>query len=120
MALSLHSIGFSCIIFLTLLQVANGLVCYSCDDCSSVSSSTSTMNGTDSGGSCTKTTVGLLGITTVTRTYSAACVQFTTSVGGTYCCSTDLCNGSASLSSSLLLALALVTFATMSKMILIN
>ncbi|CAF1462910.1 unnamed protein product [Adineta steineri] len=120
MVLSLHSIGFSCIIFLALQQVATGLLCYVCNDCSSVSSSTLTHNATFSGAVCIKTTISASGVTTVARAASIGCVQGTVGGLSTYCCSTDLCNGSGSLSSSLLLALALATFATMSKMILIN
>ncbi|CAF1420704.1 unnamed protein product [Adineta steineri] len=120
MVLSLHSIGFSCIVFLALLQVATGLECYICTDCSSVSSSTKTYNTTLNGASCSKTVVSASGVTTVARAALVACAQGTVGGLSTYCCSTDLCNGSGSLSSSLLLALALATFATMSKMILIN
>ncbi|CAF3768040.1 unnamed protein product [Adineta steineri] len=120
MVLLLHSIGFSCIIFLALLQVATGLECYNCTLCSSVSSSTGTTNSTASGAACYKTSLGISVLTEINRGLSFNCTQTIYTGYSSFCCSTDLCNGSGSLSSSLLLALALTTFATMSKMILID
>ncbi|CAF3133210.1 unnamed protein product [Rotaria socialis] len=78
-----------CIVFLFLVQSADGLRCYSCVNCNDPFDSTGVQTPVGSDNAyCVKTKVASV----VTRSILPICVSLNAKENGVWCCQKDLCN----------------------------